>query len=96
MDIGGPAKQKVFDLINDAMKAGTSDEPDDPLIVIMLERQAKANAGAKSTGLACEGRIGVRYYPACDRYAWFDENGAITKRLATELQATGKWQPPSP
>jgi hypothetical protein len=67
-----------------------------PLIVIMLERQAKANAGAKSTGLACEGRIGVRYYPVCDRYAWFDENGAITKRLATELLTTGKWQPPSP
>ena len=36
----------------------------DPLIVIRLERRAKANAGTDSTGVACEGDIRIHYYPA--------------------------------
>ena len=50
-----------------------------------LERRAKANAKGKQTGIASKGDIAVRYYPGCERYAWFDVNGPITKRLAVAL-----------
>jgi hypothetical protein len=64
----------------------------DPLIVKELERRAKNDALINSeykatkdhwkTGYAMHGNIGVRYYPFCDRYAWFNETGPISKGVA--------------
>jgi hypothetical protein len=59
--------------------------PKDPLIVIALERRAKANAVNDHTGLACEHGVTVAYYPRCGRYAWFNENGPVSKRWARAL-----------
>ena len=53
--------------------------------VARMQERAKASAGATKTGIAMHGNLGVRYYPVCGRFAWFDENGPISKRLAVRL-----------
>ena len=68
----------------------------DPLIVQTLELRAKNNAVNDHTGYASEGNVSVRYYPSCNRFAWFGEFGAITKTLAVKLLTAGKWKTPTP
>ena len=48
---------------------------DDPLIEIILEQQAEANAGTDSTGVARDGDICAHYYPVSGRFAWFNLSG---------------------
>lgn len=75
--------------------------PKYPPIMRTLEARAKHNAsfnhsdGYWVTGHAIEGTIEVRYYPGCERYAWFDDNGPITKRCASDLLTKGLWNPPT-
>jgi hypothetical protein len=58
----------------------------DPEIVKQLEYLAKYRARTKrATGYATNGNVGVRYYPTCDRYAWFNESGPISKWTALQL-----------
>ena len=54
-------------------------------IIARMQERAKASAGKAKTGIATNGNLGVRYYPVCGRFAWFDENGPISKRLAIRL-----------
>ena len=67
--------------------------PQDPLIVHTLEARAKNNARNDHTGYAVEGNVSVRYYPTCGRYAWFSEDGIITKSRAIDLLTKGLWNP---
>jgi hypothetical protein len=53
----------------------------DPLLITAMELRAKANA-LYGTGMAYENGITVRYYPRCGRYAWFNEDGVVTKAYA--------------
>jgi hypothetical protein len=71
--------------------------PNDPLIVKMLEARAQANAVNGHTGYATSDyNIGVRYYPACGRYAWYGEYGPINKQHAVELlRAAMRWKAPA-
>ena len=54
----------------------------DPVIVTTLEMVSKERAVGNETGIACSGDICVRYYPVSGRYAWFDDRGPCTKRVA--------------
>ncbi len=54
-------------------------------IVAKLEQRAKANATKTCTGFAADGNIGVSWYPGCRRFAWWDENGTISKKLAVKI-----------
>jgi hypothetical protein len=54
-------------------------------MVRRLQETAKGRAKNGATGTAACGKIAVAWYPGCQRFAWFDENGAITKRLAIKL-----------
>ena len=59
----------------------------DPWLIQMLEQRAKesSNLNVRTTGQAEQDGVGVRYYPACQRYAWFNDTGPISKRLAIKL-----------
>ena len=60
-------------------------------MVRRLQDNAKLRAKNGSTGTASCGGITVAWYPGCQRFAWFDESGAISKRLAVKLlEAQGK------
>ena len=56
----------------------------DSFIVLIMQERAKERARNR-TGVAACGNVVVRYYPACGRFAWFDETGPITKELAGRL-----------
>ena len=57
----------------------------DTFMVRRLQERAKQRAKDGATGTASHAGITVAWYPGCERYAWFDESGAITKRLAVKL-----------
>ena len=57
-------------------------------MVRRMQDNAKQRAKNGATGTASCGRITVAWYPGCQRFAWFDESGAITKKLAVKLLET--------
>jgi len=54
-------------------------------MVLRLQDRAKRKAVNGVTGTASANGITVAYYPGCQRFAWFDESGAIPKHLAVRL-----------
>jgi len=64
----------------------------DSFMILRLQDRAKRKAVNGVTGTAKAGNITVVYYPGCQRFAWFDESGVITKKLAVKLlEASDKW-----
>ena len=57
-------------------------KPTDHPEITALEQRAMWNAKGNDTGIASQGDVTVRYYPVSGRFAWFDERGACTKRVA--------------
>lgn len=80
--------------------------PNDPLIVKMLEERAKKNAYYDHekqhwvTGRAMEGDVVVLHYAGCGRkghgkYAWYSNSeGLISKQRAVDILTKALWNPP--
>jgi hypothetical protein len=58
-------------------------------IIYEMKTQAKRNSilldGKSRTGECIKYRLAVRYYPACQRFTWFNDTGPITQFIAKKI-----------